>query len=587
MVVPKWLPALQCACLVLVLSAYTWECGPFVDLGALGQVEPSETRFLQEEDEYEVGNGPFADILRPHEMQPIYLLPLTNGLKQLLTFSVFGFDFKTKIKTGSAAKKVAGFFVSYVAKLAFICLALNSYVRDIQTFQRSRVYHPSFWQSSLLLLAVWCTSHNFSAALGLWGSFEIQSPRVIFAKDIERERYFSAGHLFGFFKIGFPFFLGGARWLQFPKQIYAILLVPYVLPYLLLYYSTIMLLGLWAIIFTKCMCLYKCIKLHVLLVVAGILFIVSFGHIRGVEECWERTWPFVYLFFVQMYARLFIPPLIAVLFGVFTRASPRSIFRGLGTCRHERLAGLEKQAVEQHEASGLLSGKLEMQQVDDGSSTEEEEDCRCLHAICAWLEKCARFCDWLLPQRKLHIDDTDRKTLLRLDWSRLSGDFKFNEECMNGLKQHRDELDQVTDELNDFSPFDEMDMQSGEELCVTPYGKGLVDVCMGRELLFDYDVNVEHAESLQYQLEHKDDENTIDDALVQVVLLSIRFIGDIALQQALTIWLVRTLWAHDFEGATEAMRITVSERTLAKYLGYLATMGETKLHEAMSMVWGL
>ena len=42
-----------------------------------------------------------------------------------------------------------------------------------------------------------------------------------------------------------------------------------------------------------------------------------------------------------------------------------------------------------------------------------------------------------------------------------------------------------------------------EELCVTPYGKGLVDVCMGRELLFDYDVNVEHAESLQYQLEHK------------------------------------------------------------------------------------
>ena len=216
---------------------------------------PLLSRFRdQEEDEYEVGNGPFADILRPHEMQPIYLLPLTNGLKQLLTFSVFGFDFKTKIKTGSAAKKVAGFFVSYVAKLAFICLALNSYVRDIQTFQRSRVYHPSFWQSSLLLLAVWCTSHNFSAALGLWGSFEIQSPRVIFAKDIERERYFSAGHLFGFFKIGFPFFLGGARWLQFPKQIYAILLVPYVLPYLLLYYSTIMLLGLWAIIFTKCMC---------------------------------------------------------------------------------------------------------------------------------------------------------------------------------------------------------------------------------------------------------------------------------------------------------------------------------------------
>ena len=74
--------------------------------------------------------------MSPHEMQPIYLLPLTNGIKQLLTFYVFGFDFKTDFKKGSAMKKLAGFLVGYVAKLAFIFLALNSYVSDYRKFQK-------------------------------------------------------------------------------------------------------------------------------------------------------------------------------------------------------------------------------------------------------------------------------------------------------------------------------------------------------------------------------------------------------------------------------------------------------------------
>ena len=39
--------------------------------------------------------------------------------------------------------------------------------------------------------------------------------------------------------------------------------------------------------------------------------------------------------------------------------------------------------------------------------------------------------------------------------------------------------------------------------CPTPYGKGCVDVCIGRELLFDYDVNEKYSPSLKARLNHE------------------------------------------------------------------------------------
>lgn len=88
-----------------------------------------------DDDDDTIKSGPFANLMCPHEMQPIYMLPLTNGIKQLLTFCVFGFDFKTDFKKGSAMKKLASFFVGYLAKLAFIFLAFNSYISDYCKFQ--------------------------------------------------------------------------------------------------------------------------------------------------------------------------------------------------------------------------------------------------------------------------------------------------------------------------------------------------------------------------------------------------------------------------------------------------------------------
>ena len=103
-----------------------------------------------DDDDDVITSGPFANLMRPHEMQPIYLLPLTNGVKQLLTFCVFGFDFKTDFKKGSAMKKLAGFFVAYLAKLAFIFLAFNSYVSDFRKFQSREA--PKFSKKRTLTL---------------------------------------------------------------------------------------------------------------------------------------------------------------------------------------------------------------------------------------------------------------------------------------------------------------------------------------------------------------------------------------------------------------------------------------------------
>lgn len=72
-------------------------------------------------------------------------------------------------------------------------------------------------------------------------------------KDVLPHRWMTnEASCWGFGNIRFPFFLGGARWLAFPKQVYALLLLPYVIPYMVLSYTTAILLAAWSILFTKC-----------------------------------------------------------------------------------------------------------------------------------------------------------------------------------------------------------------------------------------------------------------------------------------------------------------------------------------------
>lgn len=80
-----------------------------------------------------------------------------------------------------------------------------------------------------------------------WGQKGLPSRSFFFERQIASE-----ASCWGIEHIRFPFFLGGARWLVFAKQVYALLLLPYVIPYMVLSYTTAILLAAWSILFTKC-----------------------------------------------------------------------------------------------------------------------------------------------------------------------------------------------------------------------------------------------------------------------------------------------------------------------------------------------
>lgn len=82
---------------------------------------------------------------------------------------------------------------------------------------------------------------------------------------------------------------------------------------MLLSYGTVVLLAAWSMLFTKCCCtssnhylealsgLVKCIWLYIALIVCGVMYIFGVRQ-TGLQEVWERMWPFVYLTAVQLYA---------------------------------------------------------------------------------------------------------------------------------------------------------------------------------------------------------------------------------------------------------------------------------------------
>lgn len=235
---------------------------------------------------------PKKKILRKSEIKDSFLW--IGGVFRLF-LGFLGFFYREIFVEKTKKTGVLAFFV-------FFCMAAKNWGTTFHSRFYSRKAHnlDNFWQSSLVFLAIWCTSHNFSASLGLWGSFTIQSPAVIFKKDIDKSRYLEAvpwrliwisptsdlktngtqplrvkmkcgakrdfqaevfflkdkvaseASCWGIEHIRFPFFLGGARWLVFAKQVYALLLLPYVIPYMVLSYTTAILLAAWSILFTKC-----------------------------------------------------------------------------------------------------------------------------------------------------------------------------------------------------------------------------------------------------------------------------------------------------------------------------------------------
>ncbi|CAE7586620.1 GBA, partial [Symbiodinium pilosum] len=175
------------------------------------------------------------------------------------------------------------------------------------------------------------------------------------------------------------------------------------------------------------------------------------------------------------------------------------------------------------------------------------------HERLAWLED---WYTWILPHRELQLENDDRELLIRLDWFRLTKDFQFKHETLAGgaieyvrqrlrkLKQtmQGQYLDPDSDGLSDSE-------QSGPV-------RSFFDVLVGEETCQDGDINLASDPTLEADLADKVEHN-LDDSEVQIVMLTVKSLAEVAVVQALTIFLVRTLTGENFSDFVNAMRITI------------------------------
>ena len=240
---------------------------------------------------------PFSGVLEAETMQPIYLLPVTNGLKQLVVFFVFGFDLKFKPNSGTWKKKLIKWLASSLFRVIFIGLAANAFRLDVQKFFYRNKEESSRYNEVLIAMAVWCISPNFTMGLGIWNQLRLQSPGAVFRDDIDESRYYQLWTPHIYKDVRFPFCPGGARWLTIAKQVYALVLLPYVIPVMFLEVLMSVLFCYWIVFKSKMLCLVKCVQVHMITLGCCLIWLLTAGHYGAekIHKYWTTLWPFVYL----------------------------------------------------------------------------------------------------------------------------------------------------------------------------------------------------------------------------------------------------------------------------------------------------
>jgi len=523
---------------------------------------------------YGTMRDPFSELLRPETMQPIYLLPVSNGIKQLFTFFVFGFDLKFQPKKGTWKTKVAKFVVSSIVKMGFIALAINSMIHDYHRFRRRDDLTETNYNEVLTLMAVWCTSPNFGAGLGVWGQLRIQSPGAVFREDIEFARY---RHLWtpsasNYHDVRFPICPGGARWLSIMKQLYALVLLPYVIPAMLLEFLMSILFCYWIIFQSRLMCVLKCLQIHLLMFFCLFGWLLTFGHIgsNGIARYWTSLWPFVYMYLVYLFASFVVPVMMAVIYGVCSGCAFRQIAKGIGCLGASKR---EKPGKIHHTVNLFVH------------CCDAEEDSRCGKCY----RSLERWYSFMMPHRELQLEDEDRELLLRLDEHRLTKDFQFkrNTQTSDAIERIRCQLMKLRARMEGhFGHDSDSEMGSdGEMFPESP--RKCWDVIVGEETCQDGDVNVEKDPGLKEDLESGKEDFNLEDAEVQVVMLTVKAMAEVAIVQALTVFLVRAFLGNTFSDFVNAMHITIQERHIVDYVRHLLTLGEEKLGTALHTVWSV
>eukprot|EP00931_Biecheleriopsis_adriatica_P056607 TRINITY_DN33546_c0_g1_i1.p1 TRINITY_DN33546_c0_g1~~TRINITY_DN33546_c0_g1_i1.p1 ORF type:complete len:394 (-),score=45.21 TRINITY_DN33546_c0_g1_i1:7-1038(-) len=325
------------------------------------------------------------------------------------------------------------------------------------------------------------------------------------------------------------------------------------------------------------------------------------NHVGGY---WASIWPFFYLGLVQFYAYYIVPLVYAVLYGkLMLCASWKSVRRGLLLCEGK---GLPDQDLEDLHSQvwGSESRSCEDSEVDSGSEQSDDNKAQAR----AWIERNCRCClstlsliglfEWISPTRELKVSEEDRRTLIRLDWSRLGKDFLFTKATMLGLEPYKFTLKQIDDATMSEAEISARDVTRGEipddslkthvvntdlqeeaavvgaPECKSPYDRGLLDVLVGQDNLYDGDVNVEFDDSLRDDLyPEPDNEFFLNDTLIQIVFLTMVSISFVAMEQTTAIFLIRALYTDSLKGFVHAMKVTIEERSTSAWVAHVQQVG--------------
>ncbi|CAE7433322.1 Cyb5d2, partial [Symbiodinium necroappetens] len=506
---------------------------------------------------------PFSGVLEAETMQPIYLLPVTNGLKQIVVFFVFGFDLKFKPNSGTWKKKLIKWLASSLFRVIFIGLAANAFRLDVQKFLTRNKAESSRYNEVMIAMAVWCISPNFTMGLGIWNQLRLQSPGAVFRDDIAESRYYQLWTPHIYRDVRFPFCPGGARWLTIAKQVYALVLLPYVIPVMFLEVLMSVLFCYWIVFKSRLFCLVKCIQVHMITLGCCLIWLLTAGHYGAekIHKYWTTLWPFVYMYLVYIFASFVVPVLMAAFYGILIGSHWFQIWKGIGLFQESK-----------RKTYGLLhKGARRALNIapESGSETSDGEEAP------SYIEEWYYF---IMPHRELQLELDDRTLLIRLDENRLSKDFKFNVRedhtlGVRGVKIVEALLLRLREQM-------ESDSEDDAGL-----NRGCFDVLVGEETCQDGDINIQNDPTLKHDLQDKKDrKESLHDSEVQIVMLTIKSLAEAAIVQAVTIFLVRTLTGETFSDFVNAMNITIQERHILDWIHHLAKLGEEKLGKALHTV---
>lgn len=299
-------------------------------------VETDEELILDEEADYDdegwhIGKYDFVSVVvRPERLQPFYLMPVSFASKLILTMLIFGFGLSfqeippERFPCEKAIKRV----VQQIAGCGMIAMALHGYYVDGKRISLACQQLELSSQRWAVALITCLTSANYIAARAVWGSLVTENPTNLLKleprKDVALKIVIPI--------INVPLFPGVVSWLPCFKHVYALLLLPYFVPYMMASF------GLGCVVWVWC-CSTKCVVFIGMCVAGCRTCAAFFGVIFTLflwpwpRKCflywWGVYWPVCYAFGIQFWAFFITPVFFCFIFGALACVSFKSIVQGI------------------------------------------------------------------------------------------------------------------------------------------------------------------------------------------------------------------------------------------------------------------